>query len=45
MPCDCECIPKCCDNPLECNGKNCKCKDIEKTVEFESDMDLEPTLH
>ena len=43
MPCDCECIPKCCDNPLECNGENCKCK--EKTIEFEPDMDLEPTLH
>jgi len=26
-----------------CTGENCKCKDIEKTVEFESDMDL--TIH
>ena len=42
MPCDCDCIPKCCDNPEDCNGDNCKCKE-EKTVDFEADFDI--TVH
>lgn len=46
MPCDCNCIPKCCDNPEDCNGDKCKCKENkeEKTVDFEADFDLN-TIH
>ena len=43
--CVCECKEHCCSEQ-GCTAEECKCKEFEKTVEFEFLMDIEkPTIH
>ena len=45
LGCICECEDSCCSDQ-NCTDNECRCKQLEKTVEFEFLMDLEkPTLH
>ena len=43
--CVCECKEHCCSEQ-GCTAEECKCKELERTVEFEFLMDIEkPTIH
>ena len=43
--CVCECKEHCCSEQ-GCTAEECKCKELERTAEFEFLMDIEkPTIH